>query len=568
MGNRSILFAGLTLFLLCSFLSCSRDTGTDQLSENSFTILSTPELNKLATTWAASYSKLHPEVKIGVSDLPVNSMAESLGKSNTLGFISGEYSAAIAGNSLWKEVIGRDVIVPVYNSGNPFINEISRHGISFENLVLLLNNPGTVTWGTILETEQNIPVNLYVLDDPSIQPAIGSLLNVNQANINSTKVEFGLDFISAVQEDPYAIGLCKMPDLVDSRDQKMHSQIAILPIDNNGNGQIDYKENIYGDMDAFSRGVWIGKYPRALTRNIYSVSSSQPANKSEVAFIKWILTDGQVFLDNHRFANLQANERMAKVKLIDVYDINTAGTVNQAIQRDPLFHNIFFLSLLVLITILLFLTIAGILVQVTGTRNVIEKMAVQRSVFNEGLVESLPGLYFDVSHTWAFMETDGMVRIGIDDFLQHITGPLTRVKMKQPGEKIRKGKKVLSIIQDGKQLDISSPISGIIMEKNKVLSTNTSVINSSPYSEGWIYRIEPTNWIKEIRFLFMENKYSEWLKNEFSRLKEFLNNSVRSESLEYSYVLQDVGELEDGILEDLGPEIWEEFQANFMDVPS
>ena len=428
MKNRSILFAGLSLFLLCGFLSCNRDSSTDQLPENSFTILSTPDLNKLATTWAGTYGKLHPEVNIRVKDVPVNSMAESLGNGNTLGLISGEYSAAISGNSFWKEVIGRDVIVPVYNSGNPFISEISRHGISLGNLVQLINSPETVTWGMILETEQNIPVNLYVIDDPSMQTAVRSLLNVNQVDIKGTKVRQSSNFISAIQEDPYAIGLCKIPDLVDDRNQKTHNQIAILPIDKNGNGQIDYKENIYGDLDAFSRGVWIGKYPGALSSNIYSVSSSQPENKSEVAFIKWILTDGQVFLDNHRFADLQANERMAKVKLIDVYDINAAGTVNSAIQREPLFHNIFFLSLLVLIAIVLSLTLAGILVQVKGKQNITEKMAAQRSVFNEGLVESPPGLYFDISHTWAFMETDGMVRIGIDDFLQHITGPLTRVK--------------------------------------------------------------------------------------------------------------------------------------------
>jgi hypothetical protein len=140
--------------------------------------------------------------------------------------------------------------------------------------------------------------------------------------------------------------------------------------------------------------------------------------------------------------------------------------------------------------------------------------------------------------------------------------------MKHPGERIRKGKQVLSIIQDGKQLDIYSPISGIIREKNKTLATNTSVINSSPYGEGWIYMIEPTNWIKEIQFLFMGNKYREWLKSELLRLKDFLTDSVRSESVEYAYVLQDGGELVDRILEGLGPKIWEDFQANFIDVPS
>jgi glycine cleavage system H lipoate-binding protein len=407
-----------------------------------------------------------------------------------------------------------------------------------------------------------------VLDDPSIHSALAGILDENQFNNFGTKVEHRNDLISAIQEDPYSIGICKVPDIIDTRNQNLPSQVELLPIDNNGNGQIDYKENIYGDLDAFSRGVWIGKYPRALSSNIYSVSASQPTSESEVAFLKWVLTDGQRLLDNHRFTNLEQNERIAKVKLIDVYNINTAESVNYAVQRVPLFHNIFFLTLLALIAMILFVTVAGILVTQKEKLDSTKNLVVQRSVFNEDLVESPPGLYFDLSHTWAFMETNGMVRIGIDDFLQHVTGPLTRVKMKEPGVRIKKGRKVISIIQDGKQLDICSPISGIIREKNNKLISNSLLINSSPYSEGWIYMIEPSNWIKEIQYLFMWNKYREWLANEFSRLKEFLNNSVRYESVEYAHVLQDGGELEDRILENLGPEIWEEFQTNFIEVPS
>ena len=46
------------------------------------------------------------------------------------------------------------------------------------------------------------------------------------------------------------------------------------------------------------------------------------------------------------------------------------------------------------------------------------------------------------------MEKDGVVKVGIDDFLQHITGTLTKIKMKEPGEKVRKGEKILSIIRE------------------------------------------------------------------------------------------------------------------------
>ena len=75
--------------------------------------------------------------------------------------------------------------------------------------------------------------------------------------------------------------------------------------------------------------------------------------------------------------------------------------------------------------------------------------------------------------------------------------------MKIPGEKIKKGDIVLSLVQKGKQLNIYSPVSGTIKEQNKALLTNSSLINSSPYSDGWIYMIEPTNWLREIQFLDM-----------------------------------------------------------------
>jgi glycine cleavage system H lipoate-binding protein len=164
------------------------------------------------------------------------------------------------------------------------------------------------------------------------------------------------------------------------------------------------------------------------------------------------------------------------------------------------------------------------------------------------------------------MEKDGMVRIGIDDFLQHVTGPLTSIKMENPGKKIKKGDQLLSIIHKGKQLHVNSPISGTIRAQNETLLGDSSLINSSPYSDGWVYTIEPTNWIREIRFLIMETKYKEWLKSEFARLKDFLADTLKPNTVEYSYcVLQDGGEIRDGILAELGPEVWEGFQTNFID---
>jgi glycine cleavage system H lipoate-binding protein len=176
------------------------------------------------------------------------------------------------------------------------------------------------------------------------------------------------------------------------------------------------------------------------------------------------------------------------------------------------------------------------------------------------------GLYFDKTHTWAFMEQNGIVKIGVDDFLQHLTGNITRIKMKNPGDKVKKGEPVLSIIQNGKQINLYAPISGIIREQNKKLETDSSLINNSPYTEGWIYKIEPTNWLRENQLLFMAEKQKQFIKNEFSRFKDFLAATLNTDTEKYGQIiLQDGGEVRDGILSDLGPEVWEEFQTKFID---
>jgi glycine cleavage system H lipoate-binding protein len=176
------------------------------------------------------------------------------------------------------------------------------------------------------------------------------------------------------------------------------------------------------------------------------------------------------------------------------------------------------------------------------------------------------GLYFDKTHTWVFMEKDGTVKVGIDDFLQRITGTYTRVKMKAPGDRLKKNEPLISLIQNGKQLNVYAPISGKIIDINEKLEDEPSTINTSPYADGWIYTIEPSNYLREIQFLRMTDKYREWLKNEIIRLKDFLAASVNLKSLNMAQIsYQDGGEIIQNVLHECGPEVWEDFQKKYID---
>ena len=164
------------------------------------------------------------------------------------------------------------------------------------------------------------------------------------------------------------------------------------------------------------------------------------------------------------------------------------------------------------------------------------------------------------------MEKDGFVRIGIDDFLSQVTGTLTNIKLKEPGERIKKGDPVFSIIQHGKQLDIQSPVTGTIIKSNAKLFSDTSLINQDPYAEGWVYEIEPLNWLSEIGSFMMGLEYTEWITKEFVRLKDFMANCCRNKEHNLPImVMQDGGELRNNPLQDAGPLTWEEFQTKFIE---
>lgn len=529
-------------------------------ASDSVRVLSSPDLYNLSLRWASEYNKISPETKIRVISVNNWKIEDNLLDQGEIGFVSNQYSTGFDSESVLKIVVGRNVIVPVINSNNPFLSEISQKGISQESYIRFFDNKDSMNWGTLLKGKQTSSANFYYYNDESISKCISQFLKTEKAKIHGIEAATSEEMISAVKKDPYAIGFCKIINILDPENQTLVENISIAPIDRNGNGEIDYNEKIYDDLNSFSRGVWIGKYPKALFSSIYSVSSKTPKNDQEVAFLKWVVTDGQKYLYTNGFSDLLLSERQSNTdKLYDARVYAGAVSNDRLLLKTLLF---------VITTIVLAGLIAGAISRYRQRKKagVSVKASVSIPMPDENSILVPKGIYFDKTHTWAFMEQNGVVKVGIDDFLQHLTGPITRIKMKNEGHKVKKGEHILSLIQNGKQLNIYAPISGTILEKNSALDTNSSMLNFSPYNDGWVYRIEPTNWLRENQLLFMADKHRQFIKNEFSRLKDFLADILKADNEKYAQVvLQDGGELIDNTLANLGPEVWEDFQSKFID---
>lgn len=175
------------------------------------------------------------------------------------------------------------------------------------------------------------------------------------------------------------------------------------------------------------------------------------------------------------------------------------------------------------------------------------------------------GIYHSADHLWMYLSKAGIARIGFDDLMMHITGEISVVPVKQPGETIKKGDLIAYMNQKGKQLKVFSPISGSIKQFNTILENETETITSDPYGNGWMYEIKPSNWIAETSKCYVAEDAINWTSSELVRFKDFLSASLWKNNATSSLLaLQDGGELREHLMSELPQEIWDDFQNDYL----
>lgn len=519
------------------------------------TVATVPETEFLATKWIEGFSSANPGTEIRI--LPAEQNADA-----DIRFMTDQSAVSAVQEDAWRIVVGREVFVPVTGAASRFLTEIYSTGISPEKFLKAVSSDGNLNWGQLLGSDNNTPVSVWILDDVTVSTALSRFTGIEPGLITASHALSAEVLIAELQRTPEAIAFCRLSDITDATGMAILPGIAIIPVDVNNNGQSEYFEQFYSDYGSFSRGVYIGKYPKTLCNNIYAVSASVPSSGARSDLMRYILSDGQRYIASAGFTPLARGEGIVRSEaLVTDQTFVTAGSDGASSIRGWLWVFAVIAAVSVVAFALYRITRAGTEVPVAPARPHLAAFSLKSLITPAGIL-------FDKGHTWAFMEKNGIVKVGIDDFLQHVTGPITRVKMKTPGEKVRKGDYLLSLIQNGKQLNIKSPVSGTIFTRNERLLGETDIVNSSPYDEGWIYAIEPENWEKDSRLLNLAGKYADFLKEEFARIRDFLSVMPGTNDVRYArVVLQDGGEFKDGLLEEFGPEIWEEFQVRFLEKP-
>lgn len=106
-------------------------------------------------------------------------------------------------------------------------------------------------------------------------------------------------------------------------------------------------------------------------------------------------------------------------------------------------------------------------------------------------MSSIPNtLKYASSHEWARDEGNGIYTVGITEHAQGLLGDMVFVELPDVGAAVTQGDDCAVAESVKAASDIYAPLSGEIVEVNEALADAPELVNSSPYEQGWMFKIK------------------------------------------------------------------------------
>ena len=119
-------------------------------------------------------------------------------------------------------------------------------------------------------------------------------------------------------------------------------------------------------------------------------------------------------------------------------------------------------------------------------------------------------LRYAEDHEWTRLEGD-KVKIGIDDYAQDQLGDIVFVELPEVGATFSKGEEFGTVESVKAVSELFMPVGGEILAINTALEETPEHVNNSPYEDGWMIEIKPSD-VAEMDALMDKEAYIKMLK--------------------------------------------------------
>jgi len=166
------------------------------------------------------------------------------------------------------------------------------------------------------------------------------------------------------------------------------------------------------------------------------------------------------------------------------------------------------------------------------------------------------GVALHPGHTWARVEADGLVAVGVDDFAQRLVAP-THVDLPRPGAMVTQGEPAVALGDGHRSVPLVSPVNGTVVAVNRAVAEDPNLLQNA-YGTGWLFKVKAPRLEADQRQLLHAQAARHFLDGEAEAL------AMRA-SPEVGQVLQDGGVPVEGLARALAGDLgWEALAREFF----
>lgn len=260
----------------------------------------------LMTVWTQEYQALHPELTFDVQAGGAGKgMTDMLSGAADIAMLSREPRSEELEQGSFLIPVTVDSVLATVNAENPNLDALLNQGLTAEEAHGLWITQDIKTWGQLLGNGSKESVNVYTRSDSSGAAEMWALFALGEAQeeLRGTAVNGDPGVAEAVRQDPLGIGYNNVGFAYDQSTGNPIAGLRTVPLDLNGDGQISDDEAFYETRVAFTAAVAAGHYPFPPARTLYLVTKGAPDDPI-VDFYRWVLTDGQAFVDGAGYVPL------------------------------------------------------------------------------------------------------------------------------------------------------------------------------------------------------------------------------------------------------------------------
>ncbi|MGN6638743.1 MAG: PstS family phosphate ABC transporter substrate-binding protein [Mucilaginibacter sp.] len=305
------------VFIFSSFKKNKPQPAPDDL-KGTINISGAFALYPITVKWAQEFKKLHPNVVFNISAGGAGKgITDALSGLVDIGLASRDISPEETKKGAYTIYVTKDAVVPTFNTANPNAAALLAKGVKRNQFADVFVSGSIKNWNQ-LGGKVSVPIHIYTRSDAAgAAETWAKYFNKKQEDLLGVGVYGDPGLAQAVKKDVTGIGFNNLAYLYDLKTRKQVAGVHALPIDINGNGKIDADENFYGTIDELTEAIGSGKYPSPPARNLGFLFKGKPRKPELIEFVKYVLTDGQKYIDENGYIKLSKQKIAEELKKVN-----------------------------------------------------------------------------------------------------------------------------------------------------------------------------------------------------------------------------------------------------------